>query len=148
MDSIGHYLNLGTMVLVVKEDAVQKLCIQWCQWRIKKDVFYWSTPNERKPAHNMQALRDMGMKTGVADLTFIYNDGELRNLYVEFKRPTTYKLGKRGNKVIDRAGGVQSDSQRVFQADVEAIGADYFVIDNLDDFIVLMERFDLVRTIK
>ena len=138
----------GMGVSDMKEDAVQKQCVEWCRWSIKKDVFYWSTPNERKPSQNMQGLKDMGLKTGVADLTFIYNDGELRNLYIEVKRPTTYKTGKRGDKIISQRGGTQSPNQILFQADVEAVGATYHLIDNLDDFAALMERYKLVRTIK
>jgi len=133
----------------MKESTVQKDCIKWCEYAIKSGVIYWATANERKakPQH-MAALKLMGMKSGVADLSFCWNDGQLRNLYVEFKRPTTYKMGKRGNMIQDKSAGVQSDSQREFQADVEAVGATYHLIDNLNAFISLMNLYNLVRTIK
>ena len=139
----------GIGVSDMKESTVQINCIKWCEYAIKSGVMYWATANERKakPQH-LAFLKLMGMKKGVSDLIFIYNDGQLRNLYVEFKRPTTYKLGKRGNMIQDQSAGVQSESQREFQADVEAVGATYHLIDNLDDFTALMKRYKLVRTIK
>ena len=146
---ISRNRNISDMVLGMKESTVQKACIKWCEYTLKPGVIYWATSNERKakPQH-MAALKAMGMKPGIADLTFIYNDGQLRNLYIELKRPATYKMGKRGNMIIDQTAGVQSESQRLFQAVVEAIGADYHLIDNLDDFIALMKRYNLVRTAK
>ena len=143
---MDRYVLVGP---AMKESTVQINCVHWCKHAIKSGVVYWATANERKakPQH-MAFLKLMGMKSGVADMTFIYNDGQLRNLYVEFKRPATYKLGKRGNMIQDQSAGVQSESQREFQADVEAVGATYHLVDNLDDFIALMEQYNLVRTIK
>jgi len=137
------------MVPGMKESTVQIDCVHWCKYAIKSGVIYWATANERKakPQH-MAFLKLMGMRKGVSDLIFIYNDGQLRNLYVELKRPATYKMGKRDKMIIDQSAGVQSDSQKIFQADVEAVGAYYHLIDNLDDFIALMKKYNLVRTIK
>lgn len=129
----------------MKESDLQKSIIVWCGYKLKKDVLYWSTPNERNPIHNMAGLMAMGLLDGVSDLIFVWNDGVLHNLYIEVKRPATYKMGKRGKKVINQRGGVQLDSQEKFQARVEALGCPYYIIDNLQDFIELMKRYGLER---
>jgi len=129
----------------MKESDVQKSIIQWCAWQIKPDVVYWSTPNERNPVHNMGGLKATGLLDGVSDLIFVWNDGGLINLYIEVKRPTTYKMGKRGKKIVDQRGGVQSDAQIVFQDRVEALNQPYYIVDNLDDFIDIMHRYNLTK---
>jgi len=129
----------------MKESDVQKAIIQWCGFRLKKDVTYWSIPNERNPIHNMGGLKATGLQTGVSDLMFVWNDGVLKNLYIEVKRPTTYKIGKHGKKIIDQRGGIQSDSQKEFQERVEALKCPYHIIDNLTDFINLMKNYGLEK---
>lgn len=129
----------------MKESALQKSIIEWCGFRLKKDVLYWSTPNERNPIHNMAGMKAMGLQSGVSDLIFVWNDGALENLYIEVKRPTTYKMGKRGKKIIDQRGGIQSDAQIKFQEDVRALGCPYHIVDNLKDFINLMRNYGLEK---
>ncbi|MDA0713490.1 MAG: hypothetical protein O2897_05845 [bacterium] len=125
----------------MKESDVQKAIIQWCRLSLRKDVVYWSTPNERKPSQNMNSMAAMGMLGGVADLTFMWESVYCHQdvLFIEVKRPTTYKIGKRGKRIIDQKGGNQSDSQEEFQRLVTSIGCDYYLVDNLDDFIALMK---------
>lgn len=149
MVSFSYHSDFSNTVPGMLESDLQKLCIKWCEYAIKSGVVYWATSNERKakPQH-MAALRLMGMRPGVADLTYLYNDNGIKLLFVELKRPTTYKMGKRGKKIINQRGGTQSPGQIVFQADVEAVGANYHLIDNLDDFIALMKQYNLVRRIK
>ena len=130
----------------MKESEVQKKVINWCQYFLRPDVVYWSTPNERKskPQH-MEALKLMGLLPGVADLSFIWDDGGLKMLFVEIKRPPTYKRGKRGGWVIDKRGGAQSLTQHAFQCRVENIGCLYYLVDRLGDFIGLMEKQGLAK---
>jgi len=129
----------------MKESDVQKVIIQWCGFRLKKGVTYWSIPNERNPIHNMGGLKATGLQKGISDLVFVWNDGTIKNLYVEVKRPTTYKIGKRGKKIIDQRGGTQSDAQKKFQDDVEALGCSYHRVDNLTDFINLIRNYGLEK---
>ena len=93
----------------------------------------------------MAGLMAMGLLDGVSDLIFVWNDGALKNLFIEVKRPTTYKMGKRGKKIINQRGGIQSGSQIKFQARVEALGCPYYIVDNLQDFIELMKKHSLER---
>lgn len=129
----------------MRESDLQKLIIQWCGYRLKKTVLFWSTPNERNPVHNMAGLMAMGLLKGVSDLIFVWNDGILKNLYIEVKRPTIFKMGKHGKKIISQRGGIQSDSQEKFEARVEALDCPYHIVDNLQDFIKLMKEYGLVR---
>jgi len=129
----------------VKESDVQKSIVQWCGYKLKKDVAYWSIPNERNPIHNMGGMKATGLQSGVSDLMFVWNDGDLKNLYIEVKRPTTYKMGKRGKMIIDQRGGIQEEAQKEFQGRVEALKCPYHIVDNLQDFIDLMRKYELER---
>lgn len=129
----------------VKESDVQKSIVQWCGYKLKKSVLYWSTPNERNPIHNMGGMKAMGLQSGVSDLMFVWNDGALQNLYIEVKRPTTYKMGKRGKMIIDQRGGEQTEAQGIFQLNVEALDCPYHIVDNLQDFIDLIRKYGLER---
>lgn len=70
----------------------------------------------------MAKLRRMGLRSGVADLVFV-KDG--RVYFLEMKRP----------------GGKQSESQRQFQADAEAVGAPYAVAYSFDEAVKILQDF-------
>ena len=113
------------------EDEVQISIVEWCGDALKADVVFWSVPNERQPKH-MSNLIAKGLKPGVADLQFM-KDG--KSIFIEVKRPTTYKRGKRRQLIIDQRGGTLSTDQEVFKNAVIAAGASYYTVDNLLDFI-------------
>lgn len=131
----------------MKESDLQKSIIQWCRSHIKNDVIYWATSNERKakPQH-IATLKAMGMLPGVSDLIFLYcHTTGVEILFIELKRPTTYKTGKRGKPIVDVTGGIQSDSQKDFQRRLENIDGVYHIADNLMDFIYLMRKYGLEK---
>jgi len=130
----------------MRESYLQEAVIQWCQLSLRKNVVYWSTPNERNPK-NMGNLMKMGLLGGVADLIFISESVliGLQIVFVELKAPKTYKMGKRGNRIIDLKGGTQSDKQKLFQERVEVLGCYYEIVDNLDDFADIMRRYNLTK---
>jgi len=132
---------------IMKESALQKLIIQWCRSHIKEDVLYWATSNERKakPQH-MAALKAMGMLPGVSDLIFLFcDDIGLEAIFIELKRPASYKMGRRGKQIINIPGGIQSDRQKDFQKRLENIGGTYVLIDNLKHFICLIRNYGLEK---
>jgi hypothetical protein len=129
----------------VKEDALQKQIVQWCDISLHKDILYWSTPNERDPRKNMAGLIAMGLLGGVSDLIFVNSKPSLEIIFVELKRPTTYKKGKRKDLIVDKQGGELSDNQIAFQKRVEILGLPYYVFDNLDDFIVMCKAHGLTK---
>ena len=135
----------------ISEATVQKEIIKYCGLALRKGVMYWSTPNETKPS-NLGGLIAMGLKKGVLDLTFLYRDKPqhdgsipLRMIFIEVKRPTTYKLGKRGKLIIDQKGGVLSDEQKAFGDELLSLGCPFYVVDNLPDFILIMKRHELTK---
>lgn len=124
------------------EADIQKQIITWCGYALKSNVVYWSTPNEREPKR-MGALRAMGLKTGVSDLIFL-RDGQA--IFVEVKRPTTYKWNdKRTKKIIDQRGGTLSTAQEEFKNAVTAAGFTFYCVDNLPDFQNIMGRWGWVK---
>ena len=126
---------------MISEASIQKSIIEWCGHALKKDVVYWSTPNERKPS-TMGALRSMGLKTGVSDLIFLR---ESIILFVEVKRPATYKIGKRGKNVIDQRAGTLSTEQEEFKNAVTLAGGHFYKVDNLPDFMQIMKSRGFAR---
>ena len=123
------------------EAQVQKSLLQWCSHALRNDCVYWSTPNEREP-RRMGNLRALGLKKGVSDLMFL-RAGVL--LCVEVKRPTTFKKGKSGRKVINQRGGTLSTEQEEFKNAVTAAGATYYMVDNLPDFMHIMKDWGFAR---
>jgi len=130
----------------MKESVLQISCVEYAQYALKPDVVFWATANERKAKPQYIAmLKRMGMRAGVADLVFMSNINEMAMLFIEFKRPTTYKRGKRGKDIIDQKGGEQSPVQEQFQKDVEAIDAHYYVVDNIANFKNILIAHELVK---
>lgn len=124
------------------ETQVQKSILEWCAYALRKDVVYWSVPNERDPRNNLGGMRALGLKTGVSDLMFL-RGGNI--IFIEVKRPTTYKRGKRGKPVIGQRGGELSTSQEEFKNAVTAAGSLYYMVDNLPDFQQIMQNLGYAR---
>lgn len=123
----------------MNETDLQIQCVEWCHLQLPKNILWYATANERKAKPQYMAkLKRMGMLTGVADLTFITSYGLMDECtmvnFVELKRPTTYKIGKRGKPVVDQSGGKQSDSQKAFEVRAVENNCSYVLIDNFDDF--------------
>lgn len=133
----------------MKEETLQMDIVKWCIANIKDDVLWFATLNESESkAQYRKKLKLMGMLSGVPDLTFISESSSLCGLanitFIELKRPTTYKIGKKGKKVIDQRGGVQSDTQKDFEIRSEPFSR-YFIVDNKKDFMEIMGNYDLTK---
>lgn len=72
-------------------------------------------------------LKAMGVRAGASDTILILPQG--RTVWLEFKRPD------------DPSGkGRQSLSQKLFEADLKALGHEYAVVASTDEFIALLKR--------
>ena len=72
--------------------------------------------------------RRQGYTNGTSDVIVIMQN---EVLFVEIKRPTTYKISeKTGKRIIDKKGGVQKEDQKIFQKAIEEMGHKYFLIDS------------------
>jgi len=129
------------------EAELQKQIVQWCHLKLRDGVIFWATLNERKvTARKMVELKRMGLLPGMADLIFLWCvDCRPQIFFVELKKATTYKKGIRKRHIIDNRAGKQSPVQEYFEESVLLAGADYRVIDNLDDFIRLAEKMRIVK---
>lgn len=118
------------------EDRIQKACITWFKYQHPdKALLLFHVNNEAYMGHGRsQAEREraghrakeMGVVPGVADLLFLYPGarGE-HGLCIEMKT----------NK------GRQSDSQKTWQASVEAAGYAYKVCRSLDNFQDIINQY-------
>jgi len=80
----------------------------------------------------MSAMKKQGFMGGVSDLIILRKG---RCFFVEIKTPTEYKISeKTGKRIIAKAGGTQSDEQKLFQSEVEKEGFPYLLIDSQKKF--------------
>ena len=120
------------------ESALQRQCVQWFNYA-KHGCILFAVPNGGS-RHKIEAanLKREGVLAGVSDLILIT---PLATVFIELKAPTTYKVGKRGNMVIDKKGGDQSNHQKEFQESIGKMGLDYHLVDNFDDFIKIANKY-------
>ena len=149
----------------ISENTVQKQIVQYCNFNIAKGVVWWSTPNERKPADNLNELMKMGIKDGVADMCFLRLDGYIATLnaekpdftatdarkypalfFIEVKRPEIKGPSpKTGKEIILQRAGRQSDAQKQFEKDVNACGCEYHLVYSINQFIKIMQGKGVFR---
>jgi hypothetical protein len=80
----------------------------------------------------MSSLKKAGFHSGASDLV-VTSKGKV--YFVEIKTPTEYKTSeKTGKRIISKAGGKQSTEQKKFQAEIEAEGLPYVLIDSWEKF--------------
>jgi hypothetical protein len=115
------------------EADIQAQLVEYCQLVAPARGFlFFAVSNEALgKARNgaglarMAKLRKMGLRSGVADLVFVKAG---RAYFLEMKRP----------------GGKQSESQRQFQADAEAVGAPYAVAFSFDEAVEILHGFGVL----
>ncbi len=104
--------------------------VEYCRRMLNPNVLWFHVPNgEMRNKRTAAKLKAMGVRPGVADLVFIRRapwslDCLPEVLFLELKR--------RGMK--------QSDSQRAFEPDAKACGAQYHVADSVDAAIGILEH--------
>lgn len=119
------FANIKKMNL--DEEAIQRAIVQYLE--IKKHYFY-SIPNEAIGAgkNKQQAvarghkLKLMGRRAGVADLHVYWRFGG--DSYLEVKR----------------CNGIQSKSQKAFEAEMESRGVKYFIVRSVEDVIEIENK--------
>ena len=107
----------------MKENKIQSSAVQWftnnyCLKHHNPKCIIFSVPNEaiQKMAwKQINTFKAMGLKSGVSDVIVLL---EGKVLFVEFK---TEK-------------GAQSDNQKRFQEDVQALGFEYHICRSLEGF--------------
>ena len=107
-----------------KEEAkIQAECYRWFtnSYGLKHHtprLLMFSIPNElagRNKIATIQA-RSIGLTSGVADTQILFPNG--KSIFVEFKT----------------SKGVQSDSQKDFEARVSELGFEYYIVRSVDAF--------------
>ena len=110
------------------ESQIQKACVKWFDAQYP-ELYYnlWAVPNGgARNAVTGANLKAEGVRPGVSDLMFFCH-GRLH--CIEMKKP----------------GGRQSDAQKAFEQSITKgmfwhQGAQYHIIDNLDDFMRLIRE--------
>ena len=94
-----------------------KIQVQIIKLLQSEKIYFFAVNNEAhgRNAKQQMQLMSMGLRPGVSDLIVFPNYGNI--IFVEVKTPT----------------GKQSDSQKRFQARVEALGFQYHIVRSVDD---------------
>ena len=109
------------------EQVIQTAVIAHLAARSVPGVFYWHTPNQGKRGFvNAAALKAMGLVAGVPDL-LILKDGNLHALELK------------------SAKGALSPSQRLVMARMESCGAQVAVASSIDEALVTLEFWGVIR---
>lgn len=98
------------------EDSLQTHCVLWYRMQYGDDRLYMNYNNPRSAVAGAKAKK-MGMLAGVADLSLMLSGGRIA--YFELKR----RLGR------------QSPAQKEFERRCAELGAPYYLIRTLDEFI-------------
>jgi len=109
------------------EARLQKTICQHLKMTTVPGVLYFHVPNQgKRTAQYTTWLKSLGMRPGVADLV-LCRDGRAYFLEVKAK------------------GGKPEESQLAFSADALLAGCDYACVDNIDDALVILSRWGLIR---
>lgn len=110
-----------------EEHALQCACVRWYR-TVHRDMAHslFAVPNGgRRDKATGARLKEEGVLAGVADLILLQRRGGYGALLIEMKT----------------AGGRQSQSQKEWQAHVEADGYRYVVCRSLDEFMAVVEKY-------
>lgn len=109
------------------EHRIQVACVRWFRYaypRLTRLLF--AVPNGgQRNVIVAQKLKAEGVVSGVADLLLLVPRGNWHALCIEMKT----------------AKGVQSENQKIWQADVEAYGYKYVVCHSFDEFQQEIEQY-------
>jgi hypothetical protein len=108
-----------------EEQAMQAACFKWfnLQYAAQAGRLYM---NYNNPPNKVTGgiLKSMGLLAGIADMSYLLPEG--RTAFIELKS----------------AKGVQSPSQKDFEARVLALGFDYHVARDVFDFMRIIHSYN------
>lgn len=110
-----------------EESRIQRSCVVWMRLK-HPELFpvFFSVPNGgNRDAITGAIMKAEGAKAGVSDLILLTPRGKHAALCIEMKQPK----------------GKQSESQKVFQQEVEKHGNKYVICHSLDEFIKEVEAY-------
>lgn len=109
------------------ESQIQKDCVKWFREQYKAiEPLFFAVPNGgARNAWTAKIMKDEGVRAGVADLVLLLPRSGYASLCIEMKKP----------------GGVQSDSQKVFQKIAEKARNKYVVCYSFDEFVKAVREY-------
>lgn len=109
------------------ESEIQKTCVKWftLQFPDLRPVFFAVGNGGARNRIEAAIMKGEGVTAGVADMLLLHPNATYHGLCIEFKTPT----------------GRQSESQKVFQRNVEKHGYRYIIVRNVDDFIKSVKSY-------
>lgn len=109
------------------EFEIQATLVKWLRRLARPGVVWWHTPNgELRNKRDGAKLKAMGVRAGVADLTFLYQG---KVFFLEMKRRK----------------GLPSEAQIVFATEARAAGAEYEIRDDVKGALTLLVNWGLIR---
>ncbi|MBD9092101.1 MULTISPECIES: VRR-NUC domain-containing protein [Bacteroides] len=103
------------------ESQIQKDCVRWFRQVYPAiEPLFFAVPNGgARNAWTAKIMKDEGVRAGVADLLLLLPRSGYAFLCIEMKKP----------------GGMQSESQQVFQRLVERVKGKYVLCHSLEEFV-------------
>lgn len=92
----------------------------------------------------LSTLKKQGFLNGVSDLIVLHKG---KAYFLEIKKPAGVKISEKTGNQIKVRGGVQSDEQRQFQAEVEKEGFPYLLIDSWKKFEEFLNCLKMQKSI-
>jgi hypothetical protein len=113
----------------VSEHRLQVLVLQHIEALGRLDVYAFAIPNAARRSPQLAArMRAEGLRPGIADLCIMLEGG--RTCWLELK---------------DGRRGTQSDAQKGFQAICGRLGHDYAVARSLDEAIMTLKQWGVLK---
>jgi hypothetical protein len=118
----------------LESHQIQIPLVEILRWTMRDDVIWHHVPNGELRDRDVAAkLKAMGVKPGVADLEFFWNEPEarhrLRVLFLELKLPRR----------------TLSEPQTAFCVRARAIGAEYLMATSVDEALAILKERGLLR---
>ena len=109
------------------EDDLQMQCVTWFRLQFPKfaRLLHHSPNGGRRNAREGSRFKKMGVQPGFPDLVLLVASQDCHALFIELKSAT----------------GRQEDSQKEYQALVEAQGYRYALVRSFDEFKKLIENY-------
>lgn len=102
------------------ESNIQKQCVKWftLQYPEKRGLFFAVGNGGARNRTEAAIMKGEGVTAGVADILFLYPTNRYHGLCIEFKTPK----------------GKQTESQKLFQHNVECAGFAYIIVRSVPEF--------------
>ena len=126
-DDTGKNKTKSKRIMKHQESTIQINCVKWLRYQYPQLAnLFFAIPNGgyRNPV-TAKIMKAEGVLAGVADLFLSYPNKTKHGLYIEMKT----KAGK------------QSEYQKQFQSNVEAVGYQYTVCHDLIEFIDTLNKY-------